>query len=319
MTIHKPVLFFETLASLNLKEGMICVDATLGGGGHAGEILKRIGLTGRLVAFDADQKAIESFRSTVGVSRAEKNGQLILVNENFRQLRETLKELQIEKVDAVLADLGYSSDQIENRQRGLSFQYAAPLDMRFDQRQELTAGKVVNEYSEAKLSQIIKEYGEEEFHKKIARGIVRKRSEKTLQNVQELVAVIEDAIPKRFWHGRIHPATKTFQALRIEVNQELSNLREFIGSALDLIKPGGVLSIISFHSLEDRMVKEMFRENARGCICPKDFPVCACGQTPRVRIVSRRAIVASEEERKNNPRSRSAKLRVCEVLEKKEN
>ena len=314
MTIHKSVLLAETIEYLNLKSGAVCVDATLGGGGHTIEILKRISPGGKLIALDADNDAIERFRERTGIQEQEQKGEIILVNSNFGELVTALGELGIEKVDAVMADLGYSSDQIEDRERGLSFLYDAPLDMRFDRKQELTAKEVVNRYGKGELENILKEYGEEKFYRNIVREIIRQRQEKEIAGVKELVEIIEKAVPQKYRNKKIHPATKTFQAIRIEVNQELTNLRKFVQSAIGMLKPGGRLAIISFHSLEDRIVKEIFRENARGCICPNDFPICICGQTPRVKIISKKVIIPRGEELAENLRARSAKLRVCELI-----
>ena len=311
MTIHKSVLLEETIDALNLKEGMTVIDATLGGGGHSLEIIRKIGSSGKLIAFDVDELAIEKFKLEMK-KRDLKN--IILVNANFRNLTKELEELGIEKVDAILADIGYSSDQLESKERGISFQLEAPLDMRFDQKQELTAKKIVNEYSQKELERILREYGEEKFVRNIVRGILKYREKKLFENTKELAEIIEENVPGKYRHGKIHPATKTFQAIRIEVNQELESLREFVPSALGSLKPRGRLAVISFHSLEDRIVKEIFRENARGCICPKNFPICLCHEKAKVKIVTKKPIIAQEKELEDNPRARSAKLRVCELV-----
>lgn len=345
MTIHKSVLLKESIESLNLKNGSTVIDATLGGGGHSLEILEKIGRTGKLIAIDADREAIERFRKKL---EKENIKNVILAHDNFRNLGSILKELKIEKADAILADIGYSSDQLEDEKRGISFQINAPLDMRFDQNQELTAHKVVNEYSQKDLEKILREYGEEKFYKNIVRGIIEYREKKNIENTEELVEIIKSHTPDKYRRGKIHPATKTFQAIRIEVNQELSGLRVFVSSAINALKPSGRLAMISFHSLEDRIVKEIFRKNARGCIClpalqlqllqekyikavetgsmeadelekalragPENFPLCRCGNSPKIKIIAKKPIIPQEEERENNPRARSAKMRVCEAV-----
>lgn len=310
MTIHKPVLLEETLELLELKEGMTVVDATLGGGGHAREILKRIGKGGTLIGIDADSQALERFAE----SRIGKPENIRLVNRNFSELGDILQEMGIEKTDAIMADLGYSSDQLEDAERGISFSADGPLDMRLDQSKGQTAADIINGYPPAGLERIIKDYGEERYFRSIVKGIVEYRSRKTIETTKELVSIIESRVPAGYRHGRIDPATRTFQAIRIEVNQELDRLRQFLSAAIEALKPGGRLAVISFHSLEDRIVKEFLRENARGCICPKDFPVCLCGKSSRLSIITKRPIVAGPEEIDNNPRSRSAKLRVCAVV-----
>jgi 16S rRNA (cytosine1402-N4)-methyltransferase len=320
MTIHKSVLLEESIEALNLKEGAVVIDATLGGGGHSREILKMIGKSGKLIAIDADAGAIERFRDKL---KKEYTENVILVHDNFRNLGSILEELAIEKVDAILADIGYSSDQLEDPKRGISFQLAGTLDMRFDQKQEMTAEKILNEYDQKDLERIIRDYGEEKFYKNIVRGIIEYRKHKKIERTNELVEIIESHVPARYRFrkdsclpaGR-NPATKTFQGVRIAVNCELDSLRQFISVATGALAPHGRLAVISFHSLEDRIVKEGFRENARGCICPQDFPVCLCGKLANLKILTKKPIMAGPEEVGNNPRSRSAKLRVCEKIEK---
>jgi len=333
MTIHKSVLLEESIEALNLEEGSVVVDATLGGGGHSREILRVIGDKGILIALDADIKAIERFAEFPISSaswRIQNNFQiptsptgrqvfkfknLYLVNRNFSDLTDILKAIGIEKVDAILADIGYSSDQLEDPQRGISFQLNAPLDMRFDQSQELTAEKILNEYAPEDLEKVIRDYGEEKYYKNIVRGILEYRAKQKIEKTGELVSIIESHVPDKYRHGRISPATKTFQAIRIEVNAELDNLKKFLKATIGALAPHGRLAVISFHSLEDRIVKENFKENARGCICPQDFPVCLCGQSANLKIITKKPIVAGPEEVENNPRSRSAKLRVCEKVQ----
>ena len=320
MTIHRPVLLEETIELLNLKEGAIVVDATLGGGGHTREILKIIGSEGILVAIDADLKALKRFDKFSVFKEFSNNLQIpifkfkniYLVHSNFSGLKNILQAIGIKKVNAILADVGYSSDQLEDSERGISFQLEAPLDMRFDQSQELTAEKILNEYSQESLEKIIKEYGEELFYKNIVKGIIEYRLKKKIERTGELVSIIKSHVPNKYKHGRINSATKTFQAIRIEVNQELDNLKKFMVEAIEALAPYGRLAVISFHSLEDRIVKEMLRENARGCICPQNFPICLCGQLEKVKIITKKPVIAGGDETENNPRSRSAKLRGCE-------
>lgn len=312
MSIHKPVLLNEAINGLDLKEGNIAVDATLGGGGHSEKILAAIGDKGKLIAIDLDKDAIESFKSKIKNSNFKINENLFLVNDSFADLKNVLKSLGVEKINAVLADLGWSSDQLSGR--GMSFTKDEPLDMRLDRKQELTAEKVVNEYGEDELKKIFKEYGEEKFAKNISRKIIEYRKTKKIRTTGELSEIIKVAIPKRYHHGKINPATRVFQAIRIEVNGELENLKKFIPEAIDALESGGRMAIISFHSLEDRIVKINFRENAGGCICPNTFPQCRCGKKPKIEIITKKPIIPGEEELKNNPRSRSAKLRICKRI-----
>lgn len=310
MRIHKAVLLGEAIENLNLEEGAVVVDATLGAGGHSREILKRIGENGKLIAIDQDRGAIEDFRKSIGDDL-----RVSLVKDNFSNLDSILDELGLDYVDAILADLGFSSDQMDDGERGMSFQKEAVLDMRLDQEQELTARKIVNEYSQESLEKIISEYGEERFAKNIARKIIEHRGECLIKKTSELVEIIREAIPEKFQHGKTNPATKTFQALRIAVNQELEVLEKFVPMAIERLNSGGRIAIITFHSLEDRIVKNIFRENARGCICPPNFPKCACDHFAKIEIINLKPIVPSDLEIQENPRSRSAKLRVGEKIE----
>jgi len=310
MTIHKSVLLKETIDGLNLKEGSVVVDATLGGGGHSLEILGKIGDTGKLVAIDQDAEAIENFKKEF----RSKEDNLVLAKDNFSNLKEILKIYGVDSVDAILADLGFSSDQMEDAERGLSFQKNTLLDMRLDRENKLTAEKIVNGYSQENLEKIIKNYGEERFARSISSAIVNRRKTGLIKNTAELVEIIAGAVPARYRQGKIHFSTRTFQALRIAVNHELENLEKFLFQAVEVLKPGGRLVIISFHSLEDRIVKNIFRENARGCICPPNFPKCVCQQKAKIKIITKKPIIPNDLEIKNNPRSRSAKLRVCEKL-----
>ena len=345
MSIHKPVLLKEVLAGLNLKAGDVVVDATLGGGGHSRAILEKIGKQGKLIAIDWDAKAIENFQRSLLIGQSKVAS---LVQNNFARLNNILGGLQIKKATAILADLGFSSDQMGDSNRGLSFQKDGPLDMRLDSNGDISAWKIVNQYPLPELEKIIRELGEERFAGRIARKIVETRKKNRILSTKELADLIESIVPKKRYFSRIHPATKTFQALRIEVNQELENLQSFIPQAMDNLAPGGRLAIIAFHSLEDRIVKNIFRENARGCICPpaqqiqklqekyinavsrddssadslekalragpKSFLKCVCGREAKIKIITRKPIVSSNEEVSNNPRSRSAKLRVAEKV-----
>jgi len=312
MTIHRPVLLEESINRLNLKEGSVAVDATLGGGGHSSEILKIIGEKGKFIGIDQDIVAVENFRQKNSASN------IVLVKDNFSNLQNILADLDQsaggEKVDAILADLGYSSMQLADAGIGMSFLQDASLDMRLDRDGVLTARTVVNTYSQGELARLIQKFGEERFASLIAKRIADYRRRKEIETTTELVEIINTAIPEKFKHGKIHPATKTFQALRIEVNHELKVLEEFVPQAIESLNSGGRLAIISFHSLEDRIVKDIFRAHAKGCICPDDFPICLCGQVAKVKIITKKPITPSVEEIAENPRSRSAKLRVCEKI-----
>jgi 16S rRNA (cytosine1402-N4)-methyltransferase len=325
MTVHKPVLLKETIELLNLKKGMTVVDATLGGGGHGREILKAIGESGMLIAFDLDIKAIENFAEfPISNFQFPNNFQIpiykfqnqILVNDNFSDLGTVLKILEIDKADAVLADLGWSSDQLVGK--GMSFQTDEELDMRMSLRitnEDTNAKYIVNNYSEEELGKMIREYGEEKFWRAITRRIIGYRKSKKIETTRELAEIIKSAVPPKYRFGKIHPATKTFQALRIEVNQELDNLKKFIPQAIEVLAPGGRLAIISFHSLEDRIVKKTFAEDARGSISTD--PITGqkiTERAPATRLITKKPVAPADMEIENNPRARSAKLRVCERL-----
>lgn len=311
MTIHKSVLLEESIDALNIKNGDTVVDATLGGGGHSEAILKKIGDSGTLVAIDADDNAIKNFEFRI--SNFENKGKIFLVNDNFANLDKILADLKIEKIDAVLADFGISSDQLE-AERGFSFQKDAPLDMRMDSRNELTAEKIVNSYPEEELAGIFSGYGEEKYAKRIAKEIVKQRKIKPIKTTFDLISIINNSVPEKYKHQKINPATKVFQALRIEVNNELESIKKFIPKAIEVLNKKGKLAVITFHSGEDRIAKEIFRENARGCICPPDFPVCRCGKRPIIKIISKKPVLPSKGEMESNPRSRSAKLRIIEKI-----
>lgn len=309
MTIHRTVLLNESIEALNLKNGSVVVDATLGGGGHSREILKKIGPNGILIDLDQDEKAIENFRSEF-----EKDERVILINDNFENIKAQLEDGGISKVDGILADLGFSSDQLEDNERGISFQTDASLDMRLDQRNELTAEKIVNGYPQEELKRILKEFGDEKYAGKIAKAICDQRKKGEIRKTSELVSIIEKAVPVEYRRGKIHFATRTFQAIRIETNRELEVLKKMIHDGLGLLSEKGRMAIITFHSGEDRIVKQLFREYARGCICPPNLPICRCGKREMVKLVNRKPIVPSEKEVADNPRARSAKLRVVEKV-----
>lgn len=318
--MHIPVLLEEAVENLKIKKGDIVVDATLGGGGHGREILSRIGDSGIYIGLDLDISAIKNFAQlSISNYQFPNNFQFpifkfqnhILINGNFSELEKYLEVLKIEKVDAIVADLGWSSDQLVGK--GMSFLTDEELDMRYDGNQELTAKKIINEYPEEELIRILKDYGEEKFAKKIVREIISYRERKIIETTGELAEIIKMTVPERF-QIKIHPATRTFQALRIETNKELESLEKFIPDAIEALKTGGRLGIITFHSIEDRIVKNSFRENAGGCVCPKDFPQCVCGKRPKVKIITKKPITPSSEEVKENVRARSAKLRVAEKI-----
>ena len=306
---HKPVLFEEVISYLQIKPDGVYVDGTLGGGGHACEIAKRLTKNGRLIGIDQDEDAIKA----ASVRLMEYGGRTTVIRENYCNIREALNGVGIEKVDGILLDLGVSSFQLDEPQRGFTYRKAdAPLDMRMDQRQKLTAEDIVNGYSEAELFRIIRDYGEDRFAKNIAKHIVRRRQKKHIRTSGELTEIIREAIPMRVMAAGGHPAKRTFQAIRIELNHELDVLENTLDLMIDLLDTGGRLCIITFHSLEDRIVKTHFRKNENPCTCPKDFPVCVCGKKPKGKCVVRRPILPTEAEVRENARAKSAKLRVFE-------
>lgn len=310
MSIHKTVLLKEAVDSLNLNKDSVVVDATLGGGGHTLKILEELSDDGKLISIDRDIKAIERFKK----ENKDKNKNLVLVNDNFSNIEEILDHNGIDKVDSIIADFGLSSDQLESRERGFSFLFDAELDMRMDQSQELTARDVINKYPEEDLRRIIWEYGEEKYASSIARNIVKDREKSEIKNIDELVRIVDESVPGEYKRQRIHFATKVFQALRIEVNNELSSIERFTKASIERLKLGGRLAAISFHSGEDRIVKKIFKNLEKGCACPPEFPVCQCGGESQIKIITKKPILASEKEIKENPRSRSAKLRVAEKI-----
>lgn len=306
---HKSVLLDETIESLDIKPDGIYVDGTLGGGGHASEVCRRLGDKGRFIGIDQDADAIAAASERL----KEFGDKVTIVRSNYENVDEVLKELGISQVDGIYLDLGVSSYQLDTAERGFTYREDdAPLDMRMDQRNEMTAKDIVNTYSESELFRIIKNYGEDRFAKNIAKHIVRARQEKEIETTGELIEIIKAAIPAKVRATGGHPAKRTFQAIRIELNKELEVLENSIDKMTDLLAPGGRLSIITFHSLEDRIVKNRFRINENPCTCPPDFPVCMCGKKSKGRVVTRKPILPSEEELSENKRSKSAKLRVFE-------
>lgn len=308
---HRSVLLDECIEALDIKEDGIYVDGTAGGGGHSYEIAKRL-KNGLLIAIDQDAAAIEAASAKLSPF----GDRVKVVRDNFSNLASVCKTLGIEKIDGLLLDLGVSSHQLDTADRGFSYMADAPLDMRMDKRAALDAFRVVNEYSESELKRIFWEYGEERYSGKIAAKIVAQRAEQPIHTTGELVHIIRSAIPAGMREGGSHPAKRTFQAIRIEVNKELNVIAPAIDSAVQLLDEGGRIAIITFHSLEDRIVKQRFADLASGCECPRDFPVCVCGKRPEVRLVNRKPILPTKEELEVNPRSHSAKLRVAERLAK---
>lgn len=318
-TLHVPVLLQEAVDGLRVKSGDIVVDATLGGGGHTREILKRVLPGGKVIALDTDASAIEHFQEAAQqdkfLARSLAEGSLVLVHENYSFLGGVLEHEGVAKANAIVADLGFSSDQIEDGRRGFSFQKSGPLDMRLNQETELTAMTIVNTFSQEEIEKILRDYGDESEGRRIGRAIVMARERKPIATTDELSALIEDAYPKgKRYRLKIHPATKTFQALRIAVNQEYGHLERFLTEAVKRLCPGGRLAIMTFHSGEDRIVSQFFKSQALGCICPPGFPICRCGRMPVLKILTKKPIVSSDQEVKDNPRSRSAKLRIAEKL-----
>ena len=306
---HKPVLLRECLEGLAVRPDGIYVDGTLGRAGHALEIAKRL-TTGRLIAIDRDKAALDA-------APARLQGYLdkaVLVRGNFGDLSAILSDLGVSGVDGMLFDLGVSSPQLDDGSRGFSYLQDAPLDMRMDRSAALTAKDVVNGWSRDELKRILWEYGEERYSGPIAAAIVRERGQAPIETTGRLAEIIRSAMPAKARKEKQHPAKRSFQAIRIAVNDELGEVERMLACAPDVLNPGGRLAVISFHSLEDRLVKTAYAQWAKGCTCPPDFPVCVCGKTPRARLVGRRPITADEEELRDNPRARSAKLRIAEKL-----
>ena len=302
---HKSVLLKESIEGLSIKPDGIYADCTTGGGGHSFEIAKRL-TDGRLICFDQDKEAIDAAKERL------MDFSPIFVNRNFAEIREALSELGINGLDGILMDLGVSSYQLDNRERGFSYHDDAPLDMRMSGSGE-SARDVVNEYDEESLVRILQFYGEEKYARSIVKGIVRQRAVSPIETTSQLAEIIRNNVPSKVRNEK-NPCRKTFQAIRIEVNRELEVLEKGLADGFDLLNVGGRMAIITFHSLEDRIVKNAFREYCTGCTCPPEFPVCVCGRTPKAVLVNKKPIAASEEELGDNPRSRSAKLRVLEKI-----
>ena len=303
---HVPIMVSEVLTLLEPARGGIFVDGTLGGGGHAEAVLSAMPESGRLFGIDRDDEALRA----AGARLARFGDRFTAIKGNFFDMKSLLKDRGIFKVDGILLDLGVSSHQLDARERGFSYKAEAPLDMRMDQSAPLSARTVVNEWSEAELRRIFFEYGEEKFSAKIAGRIVERRKEKPIETTTELAELIKNAIPAKFRNEPQHPARRCFQAIRIAVNGELDGLNDAIVSAHDLLNPGGRLAILTFHSLEDRIVKNAFRTFENPCTCPKSAPVCICGKKPTAKVLTRHPLVASEREQEENPRATSAKLRA---------
>lgn len=307
---HTSVLLYECIEALNIRDGYTYIDCTTGGGGHSLEIAKRMGKNSRLICFDRDKSAIAAASERL----RDYHGQITFINDNFSSIDSVIKDLNITNLGGVLADLGCSSFQFDTPERGFSYMHNAELDMRMDTDSSLSAYQVVNEYSQDELKRIIFEYGEEKFAPKIASAICSRREISPIKTTYELTEIIKSAIPKAARIDGPHPAKRTFQAIRIEVNGELSVIEPMIKTAAHALLPTGRIAVISFHSLEDRAVKQSFRALSSGCTCPRDFPVCVCGNKPVIKEIHKKPILPSEEEITNNPRSRSAKLRVAEKI-----
>ena len=306
---HRPVLLDECIEALNIRSGGIYLDGTLGRAGHSREIVKRL-TTGRLICVDRDQAALDAARERLApwLDRVE------LVHSNFDQVDQILDRLSLPGVDGMLFDLGVSSPQLDDGSRGFSYMADAPLDMRMDREEGLTAAEIVNGWPQEELRRIISQYGEERFAPQIARAIVRRRVDRPISTTLELVEVIRSAMPPKALREKQHPAKRTFQAIRIAVNDELASVDRMLQRAVPRLNRGGRLAVITFHSLEDRIVKTGLAGFARGCTCPPDFPVCVCGRTPDVKLIHKKPILPSEREIEENPRARSAKLRLAEKL-----
>ena len=306
--VHKSVLLNETIDGLNIQPDGIYVDGTLGGGGHAYEVCRRLGDKGSIVGIDQDAAAIEA----AGNRLKDFGEKVTIVRSNYCDMKSKLHELGIDKVDGIVLDLGVSSYQLDTAERGFSYREDAPLDMRMDTRQKMTARDIVNDYEEMELYRVIRDYGEDKFAKNIAKHIVAARKVKPIETTGELTEIIRASIPMKYQKKSGHPAKRTFQAIRIELNRELEVLKDSLDDMIDLLNPGGRLCIITFHSLEDRIVKSAFRKSENPCTCPSDFPVCVCGKVSKGSILTRKPILPSEEEMEENSRAKSAKLRIFE-------
>ncbi len=307
---HKSVLLWETIEGLKIKPDGVYVDGTLGGGGHSAEIVARLHGGGRLIGIDQDEAAIEAARRKLS-GFGEK---VLVVRDNYRNTKTVLARLGISGIDGMMLDLGVSSYQLDTKERGFSYRYDTPLDMRMDMRQNFSARDIINGYSEMELYRVIRDYGEDKFAKNIAKHIVKAREKKPIETTGELNEIIRAAIPAKMRVEGGHPSKRTFQAIRIECNRELEVLKESIEELIELLKPGGRLCIITFHSLEDRIVKTAFKTAQNPCICPPGFPVCVCGRKSKGKVVTGKPILPGEEELKENTRSKSAKLRIFEKV-----
>ena len=309
---HKPIMLEECIEFLKIRHDGVYLDGTLGGGGHSSEIVKSLGPNGVLIGIDQDKNAIEAAKKRLLSIDSKAN--IFIKHTNFENIREVLEEQKIDSVDGVLLDLGVSSHQLDEGERGFSYQHDAPLDMRMNQNDDFDAYTLVNTWSRDDMTRIIRDYGEEKWAARIAEFIVRSREVQKINTTGELVDIIKSAIPASARREGPHPAKRTFQALRIAVNRELEVLENLLDTVTDLLSCGGRLVIISYHSLEDRIVKKAFQKQSQGCVCPRDFPKCVCGFKPKLRIITRKPITPSEKEIDENPRARSAKLRVAEKL-----
>ena len=307
---HETVMLDEVIQGLNIKNDGIYVDGTLGGGGHSEEICKKLDKRGLLIGIDRDKDAL-----VASGKRLEKYScRKIFIQSNYSEIKNVLKDLKLSGVDGAILDLGVSSFQLDNAQRGFSYMRNAPLDMRMNQDDYFTAYDVINGYSEKELSRVIAKYGEERWHSRIAEFIVKERKKEDIKTTEQLVDVIKAAIPAKARREGPHPAKRTFQAIRIEVNEELSRLKKAVGEFCEVLNEGGRFCVISFHSLEDRIVKETFKEKSNPCTCPKEFPICVCGKVAEIKKITRKPMTPSREELENNPRSRSSKLRIIERI-----
>lgn len=311
-TQHVSVMLQECLDALAIKPSGIYVDGTLGGAGHSGEIGRRLSSLGSLIGIDRDEVAIQ--RAQTRLNQMNLSCNVSIVRDHFSNLRNILLDLQVDHIDGLLLDLGVSSFQLDEAERGFSYMQDGPLDMRMDQRETLTAKEIVNTYSEEELTWLIREYGEEKWAKRVASFIVQARQQETIESSSRLVEIIKQAIPAKARKEGPHPAKRTFQAIRMEVNQELQQVDRTLETAAKLLSPGGRIAVISFHSLEDRLVKNTFKRLSISCVCPPEFPECRCQQVPILKLVTRKPLLPSADEVDQNPRSRSAKLRVAERI-----
>ena len=305
---HKSVLLEETVNGLNIKPDGIYVDGTLGGGGHAYEVCKQLSNKGRFIGIEQDEAAIEAASARL----SDFGERVTIVRSNYCDMKLQLQKLGIDKVDGIVLDLGVSSYQLDTAERGFSYRVDAPLDMRMDRRQKMTAKDIVNDYSEMDLFRIIRDYGEDKFAKNIAKHIVMEREKGPIETTGQLIDIIKRAIPMKFQKTAGHPAKRTFQAIRIELNRELEVLRDSLDDMIEMLNEGGRICIITFHSLEDRIVKGIFKKNENPCTCPSHFPVCVCGNVSKGTVITRKPILPGEEELEENSRSKSAKLRIFE-------